>query len=39
MADDVLDVRPLSKPDKHPAIFAAYRALDLGRVLRSGQQP
>jgi uncharacterized protein (DUF2249 family)/quercetin dioxygenase-like cupin family protein len=26
----VLDVRPLRKPDKHPAIFAAYDALPAG---------
>ncbi|MFB9909646.1 DUF2249 domain-containing protein [Allokutzneria oryzae] len=26
----VLDVRPMRKPDKHPAIFAAYRALAVG---------
>lgn len=25
-----LDVRPLRRPDKHPAIFAAYRALPVG---------
>lgn len=25
-----LDVRPLPKPDKHPTIFAAYRALPVG---------
>ncbi|MFB9830790.1 DUF2249 domain-containing protein [Actinoallomurus acaciae] len=25
-----LDVRPLRKPDKHPTIFAAYAALDVG---------
>jgi uncharacterized protein (DUF2249 family) len=30
MANDVLDVRPLRKPDKHPTIFASYRALSLG---------
>lgn len=30
MADDLLDVRPLRKPDKHPAIFAAYGALEAG---------
>lgn len=29
-ADGVLDVRPLRKPDKHPAIFAAYDALPVG---------
>lgn len=28
--DDVLDVRPLRKPDKHPTIFAAYDALPVG---------
>jgi uncharacterized protein (DUF2249 family)/quercetin dioxygenase-like cupin family protein len=30
MAEQELDVRPLRKPDKHPAIFAAYRALAVG---------
>lgn len=25
-----LDVRPLAKPDKHPTIFATYRALTVG---------
>ncbi len=30
MTDDVLDVRQLRKPDKHPAIFARYRALEPG---------
>lgn len=30
MTDDVLDVRQLRKPDKHPAIFASYRTLGLG---------
>lgn len=28
--DGVLDVRPLRKPDKHPAIFATYDALPVG---------
>lgn len=28
--DRVLDVRPLRKPDKHPAIFAEYDALPVG---------
>lgn len=26
----ILDVRPMRKPDKHPAIFAAYRELEVG---------
>lgn len=28
-----LDVRPLRKPDKHPTIFAAYRALQVGEAI------
>jgi uncharacterized protein (DUF2249 family)/quercetin dioxygenase-like cupin family protein len=30
MIDDALDVRQMRKPDKHPAIFARFRALDPG---------
>ncbi len=30
MSDRELDVRPLPKPDKHPAIFRAYDALAVG---------
>ena len=30
MNEAELDVRQMRKPDKHPAIFARYRALDLG---------
>jgi uncharacterized protein (DUF2249 family) len=30
MPDPELDVRPLRKPDKHPAIFQAYDALPVG---------
>ncbi|MGH3397394.1 MAG: DUF2249 domain-containing protein [Streptosporangiaceae bacterium] len=30
MTEQELDVRPLGKPDKHPAIFAAYQALAAG---------
>ena len=30
MTDQELDVRPLRKPDKHPAIFQAYDALTAG---------
>ncbi|MGH3125169.1 MAG: DUF2249 domain-containing protein [Streptosporangiaceae bacterium] len=30
MPDRELDVRPLPKPDKHPAIFGAYEALAAG---------
>jgi uncharacterized protein (DUF2249 family)/quercetin dioxygenase-like cupin family protein len=30
MTMDQLDVRPLRKPDKHPTIFAAYDALEVG---------
>ena len=30
MADEELDVRPLPKPDKHPAVFARYDALAPG---------
>lgn len=31
MPDQELDVRPLRKPDKHPAIFKAYDALAVGQ--------
>ncbi|HEY2505710.1 MAG TPA: DUF2249 domain-containing protein [Streptosporangiaceae bacterium] len=30
MTQQELDVRPLRKPDKHPAIFAAYAELRVG---------
>ncbi len=30
MTEHELDVRPLRKPDKHPAIFAEYRELGVG---------
>jgi uncharacterized protein (DUF2249 family) len=33
MGDHELDVRPLRKPDKHPAIFQAYAALQAGESL------
>ena len=33
MGDHELDVRPLRKPDKHPAIFAAYAAVPVGESL------
>jgi uncharacterized protein (DUF2249 family) len=33
MADHELDVRPLRKPDKHPAIFQAYAAVPVGESL------
>jgi uncharacterized protein (DUF2249 family) len=41
MAGDVLDVRPLRKPDKHPTIFAAYNALGHGEsfVLVNNHDP
>ena len=41
MVNDVLDVRPLRKPDKHPTIFAAYNALDHGEsfVLVNNHDP
>jgi len=32
MLDNVLDVRQMRKPDKHPAIFARYRDLEPGEV-------
>src|SRR5215831_10947718 len=33
MGDHELDVRPLRKPDKHPAIFQAYAAVPPGEAL------
>ncbi len=33
MGDHELDVRPLRKPDKHPAIFQAYAAVPVGESL------
>ena len=33
MGDHELDVRPLRKPDKHPAIFRAYAAVPAGESL------
>ena len=41
MVDRELDVRPLSKPDKHPAVFAAYEALAVGEsfVLVNNHDP
>jgi uncharacterized protein (DUF2249 family) len=41
MADHELDVRPLRKPDKHPAIFQAYDALAAGEsfVLINNHDP
>ncbi len=30
---NLLDVRPLRKPDKHPTIFAAYKALQVGESM------
>lgn len=33
MNDHELDVRPMRKPDKHPAIFGAYEALAVGESL------
>lgn len=33
MSDHELDVRPMRKPDKHPAIFGAYEALAVGESL------
>lgn len=32
MAEQELDVRPMRKPDKHPAIFAAFDALAAGEA-------
>lgn len=32
MGEQELDVRQLSKPDKHPAIFAAYQELSVGEA-------
>jgi uncharacterized protein (DUF2249 family) len=41
MPDQELDVRPLRKPDKHPAIFQAYDALTAGEsfVLINNHDP
>jgi uncharacterized protein (DUF2249 family) len=41
MPDSELDVRPLRKPEKHPAIFAAYDALSVGEsfVLVNNHDP
>lgn len=41
MLDHVLDVRPLRKPDKHPAIFASYADLEVGEsfVLVNDHEP
>jgi uncharacterized protein (DUF2249 family) len=41
MSDNELDVRPLRKSDKHPAIFAAYGGLPVGRsfVLVNNHDP
>ncbi|HEX5993987.1 MAG TPA: DUF2249 domain-containing protein [Jiangellales bacterium] len=41
MSDPELDVRPLRKPDKHPAIFAAYDNLAVGEsfVLVNNHDP
>lgn len=41
MADKELDVRPLRKTDKHPAIFAAYSGLPVGNsfVLVNNHDP
>lgn len=41
MAADELDVRPLRKPDKHPAIFKTYDALAVGEsfVLVNNHDP
>ncbi|MFY9651902.1 DUF2249 domain-containing protein [Trebonia sp.] len=33
MSDRELDVRPLRKPDKHPAVFQAYAAVPVGESL------
>jgi uncharacterized protein (DUF2249 family) len=33
MGDHELDVRPLRKPDKHPAVFQAYAAVPVGESL------
>src|SRR5690349_1252248 len=33
MAEVEIDVRALPKPEKHPAIFEAYAALDVGESL------
>jgi uncharacterized protein (DUF2249 family) len=41
MTKDPLDVRSLRKPDKHPAVFAAYNALEPGEsfVLVNSHDP
>lgn len=41
MADQELDVRPLRKPDKHPAIFGTFEALAVGEsfVLVNNHDP
>ena len=41
MNDNVVDVRTVRKPDKHPTIFAAYRALECGEsfVLVNNHDP
>lgn len=41
MNDDVVDVRTLRKPDKHPAIFAAFDELECGErfVLVNNHDP
>jgi uncharacterized protein (DUF2249 family)/quercetin dioxygenase-like cupin family protein len=41
MNDDVVDVRAVRKPDKHPTIFAAYNALECGEsfVLVNNHDP
>jgi uncharacterized protein (DUF2249 family)/quercetin dioxygenase-like cupin family protein len=41
MSHDVLDVRPVRKPDKHPTIFAAFQALERGEsfVLVNNHDP
>lgn len=41
MSDQELDVRPMRKPDKHPAIFRAYDALAVGEsfVLINNHDP
>jgi uncharacterized protein (DUF2249 family) len=41
MDPDVLDVRPVRKPDKHPTVFAAYGALERGEsfVLVNNHDP
>jgi uncharacterized protein (DUF2249 family) len=41
MSDPELDVRPLRKPDKHPAIFRTYDSLAAGEsfVLVNNHDP